>query len=200
MQIVRNKTLKYLYPCLIEYGPDFVAKINYFTKVFIGIGDVKHPTFDVNNPYLYLMFQVEEQTFFPFFEFLKEVRQQQFYIDDYTYQSDIRYSSHIVVVVKVPPQYIETYHKFRKGQYSEMYEETDIERLYAGNDTLETKVLKRDASLSVHLKNRIIEEYGLDEPVSFDSEIKEYELPPRLDEEVLNSLKNTLKIQKLLKI
>jgi len=180
----------------MEYGQDFVVKLNYFTKIFVGIGDIKYPKFNIEDPVLYILFRIEDETFFTFFEFIREVRLKSYYVDDYTYKSDIRYGSYIVLAVKIPPKHVKTYHNFKKGLYSEMYLEDEISKLYSDKTATEIRVMKKDPTLKTHLQKRIIEEYGVEEFVDFENEIKEYELPPRLSDEVLHSVKNTLLIQK----
>lgn len=186
MEIYQNETVKYLFPTLVEYGDEFVEKINSFYKVFVGIGDLKRKDFDIGKPELYILFHVQNNQYLSFFQFLKEVRQLQFYVDDYTYHEDIRNTEYIVLVLSIPEIHKEAYYKFKKGQYSIMYTEEQILKLYGNADTMHTKILRKDVSMEHHITKRIQEEYGVSK-ISFSNPIIEYELPPNFNKEILNT-------------
>lgn len=198
-QIFQNKTVKYLFPCLIEYGEEFVKSLNYFTKVFVGIGDLKHIDFNIENPQIYILFEIEDYSFIPFFQFLKELKQKKYYVDDYPFKADIRDTKYFVVVLTIPEKHRDTYYNFKKGNYSQMYSEEDIDRLYAGKECLETRVLRKDTTLYVHLVNRIKEEYATTVSLEDMGNINEYELPPDMELEVLNSKKMLANVVDLIK-
>lgn len=177
---IQNKTLKYLTPCLKEYGLKFEEMYKSVFKIALGIGDMI--IIDQDKKYEQHLFMLIDTRLFPkqFISFLEWVREESFYEDDYVY-GNIRVSPCHMIIIKIPPKYTESLTKFNEGKYSEMFSETDIDKLFYKYPD-QVKVFKKDNNYKITFVNKLNNMYNSTLPAKeYEGEL---ELPPIKQEEV----------------
>lgn len=176
---INNKTLRYLTPCLKEYGLNFEQMYKSIFKIALGIGDMI--IIDQDKKYEQHLFMLIDSRLYPknFIVFLDWVREQEFYEDDYVY-GNIKISPCHMIVIKIPEKYRDSVDKFTQGKYSEMFTETNIDELfYKHPDSI--KVFKKDHNYKIRFVQRLNKLYN--SSVTTKEYEGELELPPSKEEE-----------------
>ena len=190
-----NKTRKYLFPIIKQYGSDFTFRINELFKVGIGIGDIvvekcgfKH------EKHLFILVDSKFQPY-KFKRNLEKIRQHPAYEDDYVFGHIIKSRFHMLVI-KIPEQYLPTLQNFKESKFSKMYSQNDIKNLFhfesrSGSDRelyeSAYKVLVHDNNYRIQFAKQIKDEFDVqDFTVNDISEDSEYDLPIRRIEEIFN--------------
>lgn len=171
---LKNKTLRYLTPCLKEYGLIFEQMYRSVFKIALGIGDMI--IIDQDKKYEQHLFMLIDTRLYPkqFISFLDWIREQVFYEDDYVY-GNIKISPCHMIIVKIPEKYMESYDKFNQGKYSEMYPDANIDELFKKfPDSI--KVLKKDRNYRIEFVATLNKLYNTSlRPSEYKGEL---ELPP----------------------
>lgn len=176
---IKNKTLKYLTPCLRKYGDEFARHYNLVFKVAIGLGDMM--IIDEEKRYEQHLFILIDTRIKPknFVTFLDWIREEYYYQDDYVYD-DIKKSPLHMVIVKIPEEYTQSFEKFTSGKYSEMYAIEDIDTLFSKHPEAKL-VLTKDQSYKVRFVRRLNRLYSTTlKPEDYSGEL---DLPPTKEEE-----------------
>lgn len=171
---LQNKTLKYLTPCLREYGSTFEELYNKVFKIALGIGDMI--IVDQDKRYEQHLFILLDSRLYPkqFLTFLDWIKEQYYYEDDYVY-GDIKKSPCHMIIIKIPEKYTESLTKFTQGKYSEMFSDADIETLFYKYPE-QVKVFKKDHNYKIEFVNKLNKLYGTELTTKdYDGEL---ELPP----------------------
>lgn len=176
---LKNKTLRYLTPCLKEYGLRFEQMYMSVFKIALGIGDMI--IVDQDKKYEQHLFMLIDTRLYPkqFIAFLDWIREQAFYEDDYVY-GNIKISPCHMIIVKIPEKYMESYDKFNQGKYSEMYPNANIDDLFKKFPN-SIKVLKKDRNYRIEFVATLNKLYNTNlRPSEYKGEL---ELPPTKKEE-----------------
>lgn len=177
--VFMNKTKKYLIPCLKEYGPELTDKLNNLFKLAVGIGDFAIEEMGLRlDKHIFLLIDtnLSRRTFNSTMTWL---RGKDYFAFDYPF--DDLHTGHLhMIVIKLPQKYYDTFGKFKEGQFSKMYDESDIEKFFAGRDE-EIKVITRDKDYMVQFVDKVNQIYITDvDPTDW---IGELDFPLKLDEE-----------------
>lgn len=182
----KNKTVKYIFPCVKEYGQEFITRIEQVYKIAIGLGDII--TRITNKSYAFekhLFIALDSTIAAPFFkEFIKWIRDQPMYIDDYVY-GNIQKSNIHMVVIRLPDTVNgETISLFKNGTYSKMFGKEAIDKFF-NNHPKATKILLKDDGYKLTFAKILKREFGtVVDPEDLTGEL---DLPPRKDLEIFNS-------------
>lgn len=185
-QILPNKTRKYLLPCLKEYGEEFVSRLNNVFKVAVGLGDmIVEDTYYIKpERHLFILIDSKIAPVF-FFHFLEWVRTQDVYEDDYVYGNILKSTFHMVII-KFPEQFYDAFETFKKGKYSEMFTEEQVQKLFISKDNTDApKVLLKDRNYNIVFTRRLNRMFNAQlKDGEYDGEL---DLPPNIKEETFNS-------------
>jgi hypothetical protein len=124
-----NKTWKYLLPTLKEYGSTFNSKFNTVFKLAVGYHDgLLDGTKFEEMKLIYVLIDKKwkpqiTQNIMQWFKY------QPFTMMDYAFD-DIEDGRKHMFVFRVPDKYHDAYDEFRKGNYSRMYTEKQLEQLF----------------------------------------------------------------------
>ena len=122
-----NKTKRFLYPCLRGHGDLFILKFNKVFKLAVGIHDENMvDTFSHEAHKIYILLDSAWNKN-DFENFMKWVRLEPYYIHDYCFSSDYKYTRKHMLIIKVPKDFYYSYDIFLYGRYSLMY--TDDQKL-----------------------------------------------------------------------
>jgi len=178
-----NKTWKYLYLTLKDWGPELIEALNRGEKVKVGIKDCLVTTME-KDPLIYIEYKPDMyhknfyNTTLPFF------RGHKAFASDYPiYKDDC--DTHMVTL-KIPKKYHIAYEQFLKGKYSTMYSLDEIIDLYSSPVFSQYK----DTLLKTpEAKYRFIEHLNKEFNSNFTHtvESEEYELPLKTEEEYFNN-------------
>lgn len=181
----KNKSNKYLTPCLKAYGDEFTNKISNVFKVAVGVGDIVVK--NAGKPYAYqknLFILLDSQIARPrFLMFMDWIREQEMYVDDYVFDNITKSTFHMIVI-KFPEQYYEALDMFKKGEYSKMYSRADIEKFFSNKPHLQ-KILVKDHEYRIEFTKKLNRLF--DSTLTPDDIDGELDLPPREDGEVFNT-------------
>lgn len=187
--ITPSKTSKYLVPCLKEYGPMFTNRLRGVYKVAAGIGDAILVNRDIK--YEKHVFILLDSKIAPdyFISFLKWIKEQTMFVDDYVY-GDIQKSTFHMVVLKFPEKYYTSFDKFKLGKYSEMFGEEDIEKFFENHPTSKA-VLIKEHSYRIKFTRKLNKEFNLSgkhvvTPEYWKKENLELDMQPTLTTEIFN--------------
>jgi len=189
-KIVLNRTKKYLTPCILSYGKVFESKINGIIKVGIGIGDVitmksgitfeKHifilvDTAPTINPKVYNKKSFDK--------FLKWIKDQDMYEDDYAYDDVVTGHLHMIVI-KLPQEHYKTFETFKRSQFSKMYTLADLNKFFDKMPEVQ-KILIKDSNYKIDFVKGLNKQFETTiTPDEFEGEL---DFPIRKEEEVFNS-------------
>ena len=129
-EIYKNKTIKYLYPSLIELGRVFSIKLNEFNVVGTFIADLNYYTLNSclyiaigTKPYAegFSLTQYRES----FHEFLCWLKTQDFYETDYPFEYDFH-----IIAVRLPETLSSSIDSFMAGEYSKMFTTEQVVRYF----------------------------------------------------------------------
>jgi hypothetical protein len=181
--IQMNKTKRFLYPCLKQYGIEYERKFNSIFKVAIGVGDIVFKETKNYNYEQHLFVLIDIAVCKPAFkEFIEWIREHQSYEEDYAFD-DINKGRLHMVVIKLPEQYYKAIHMFRKSQFSKMYNMKQINDFFDNN--LDTKkILVKHHSYKIEYTKKLNEKYGTTiQPNEIQGEFEE---PINPEEELFN--------------
>lgn len=177
-----NKTKKYLLPCFKDYGEEFVKKINNVFKVAVGIGDIIVKNRGISyEKHIFVLIDINIAHSF-FCDFLYWIREQPMYENDYTF-GDLRKSTYHMIVIKLPEKYYETFHMFKEGKYSKMFDRETLHKFFDTYPSIK-KVLLKDHNYNIHFVPKFNEKYNLNIPI--ESWQGELDFPPTEVGEVFN--------------
>lgn len=181
--IYPNKTKKYLLPCLKAYGKQFESKINSVFKVAVGLGDMVYTKAkkEVYERHLFILLDssvVSKQ----FKDFIKWIREQIYYEDDYVY-GNIQKSSFHMVIIKFPEEFCDSLSTFKKGKYSEMFKEEKGFKFFETHPEAQ-KVLIKDRNYKVVFVNKVNTRF--DTTITPEEWEGELDYPPKDANEVFN--------------
>lgn len=202
--ICENRTYKYLYPTLVEYGEDLMKHLRTYFKLGVGISDKFDVEDSVGN--IFILFDTEPPTgslinpkYYKegFNNFLNWVRYKDYYVKDYIYK-DVKYGNEHMLVLKLPLTLYQ-YFSFIFGKYSYMFSYEQIQK-YFKFVTLENKnleqivnnkfkntvgILTKDRDYIETFVNIVNNDFGTD--VKYEDYIdKELDYPVNMCEEVFN--------------
>lgn len=183
-QKYRNKTSRFLLPCLIEgHNPVFSMKLNDTLILGCGLGDM---ALSQNPDFIFL----EKSPIYVLLDRIAVKRKTEDFIYWLKYQDDIflgdypldlRGRAHMVII-DLPEKYYNAYDKFMEGKYSEMFTEEEIERLF-DKESHEYKVLTRDRSILPQFAVQLQELFEMRELSPMDIKDSELELPYTMNKE-----------------
>lgn len=180
---IENRTLKYLVPTLIEYGPVFKDKLNSVYKIAVGLGDliIKEPKESLEYRVFILLKSTVATEYFV--NFLDWIREQDYYRDDYVY-GDIQKTEYHMVVIAFPETVTHKMSTFLKGKYSELYSKEELEKYFKNRPNAQ-KVLSKDQSYKVEFVKELNDMFGTTiVPEEYNGEL---DLPPKRQHEFFNS-------------
>ena len=164
-KIFMNRTRKYLFPIIKDYGSDFTSKINTLFKVAVGIGDmiVDHCGIHHEN-HLFILVDTMHNTS-QFISLLDDLRRHPCYEDDYVYGNVSKTRFHMIVI-KIPEKYLSSLSNFKQSKFSQMYSKEDVVKLF-NSDSLLTKeiisVLIKDHNYKFEFAKMIQKEFSVPE-------------------------------------
>lgn len=190
--MVKNKAVKYLLPCLREYGEIFINKLNKIHKVAVGLGDIVVSNRNIKyEKHIFIL--VNTVTLYKFFiDFLAWIREQSMYEDDYVF-GDIQTSCYHMIIIKFPEKYYDAFPLFKKGKYSEMFKsKEDLNRLFEKHE-ITKHILNKDHNYKFIFAKKLNKLYGSNISGTDIDETMELDLPPREAGEVFNHYLKTNK-------
>lgn len=183
-QLILNKTYLFLIHVLQDYGDRFIR--NLFTDsglVACGIGDAKYNMVE-GVKIKYCLFLLHDST--KCGKFIKLLRQQNGYINDYPLELRDN-SSHHFSVIKIPAKYYKAYDKFIENRFSEMYTKEEIKELRLSKNNKDTRelyyILTRDPEYFSTFVEKVNMYFNATVKLALD-EVKEFALPISMDQEV----------------
>lgn len=195
-KIFMNRTRKYMFPVIKEYGIDFTFKLNTLFKVAIGIGDIiinKCGLHHENHFFILIDTLVNTSQFI---SIMDDIRRHPSYEDDYVY-GNIQNTRFHMLVIKIPNEYIGTFEKFKKSKYSEMYTAQDLKKFFYFDSEKATdeykniqKVLIKDHNYKFEFVKIIQKEFDIPFGIDELSETTELDLQILEKEEIFNAYLN----------
>jgi hypothetical protein len=182
--ILPNKTRMFMLPIFREYGVVFTNKLNNVFKVAVGIGDVIYDNHSEKRAERHLFILLDSRVaFIHFVEFLDWIREQDMYEDDYVYDN-IQITPYHMVVLRIPPKFYDSFETFKKGKYSEMFDQGTIDQFFQRHPEVQ-KILIKDHNYKVKFVEKLNATFNTE--VDPDEWKGECELPPNPTEEVFNT-------------
>lgn len=177
-----NKTRKYLLPCLQEYGGVFIKKLEGVDKIAVGIGDIVVSNRGIKlEKHIFILIDTKKKPK-TFVSFLEWVREQDYFQDDYVFNSIQKTNSHMIII-KMPEKFYGAFESFKLGEYSKMYTTDTINRFFLRNSNV-TRVLIKDHNYKVVFAKKLNERYKSSvEPHEIEGEL---EFKPKLSNEIFN--------------
>ena len=113
----QNKTFEYLTPIFRIFNDNFIPHIQKLSVLAYGIGDV----FDKLNkiPSFYIL--IENKNNEDLSSFLTYIEDKEYYIKHYNHTKKL-----IIVVIQIPEIYHKSFYEFKKGNYSKMFSNEEI--------------------------------------------------------------------------
>ncbi len=199
-KLYENRTWKYLYPCLKEYGEELNENLKNFFKLAVGVRDYNRE--DKMNC-LYIL--IDTNLALPnemqlkdykerFGKFLDWVKYKEYYVADYVYEKNMH-----MLVLKIPKAHDATYLNFITGKYSLMYNMKEVRDYFRAlvmvNKEMELKknaeirltrdVLEKESSyVSTFVK--IVNTRFKTNATDIDFKDAELDFPPDKKEEIFN--------------
>lgn len=188
IEINKNKTWKYLLPCLKAYGQDFVDRINTVFKVAVGIGDMLLIKSGVRyEQHIFILVDMEK---FPAFskKFINWLRDQPMYEDDYAFDH-IHEGKLQMLVIKLPEECYKPAEQFKRSHFSKMYTLSQIEKFFNKKPEIQ-KILIKDHNYRIEYAQELNQLFDTSiEPEELEGEL---EFPIRKSAEFFNLLKEEL--------
>jgi hypothetical protein len=181
-QIALNKTQAYMRPCLRDYGDLFRLKVSQVCTLAWGIGDMIMIANGVDyHQCLFMLIDTAVSKHF-FLKFMDWIKCQPYYIDDYVYD-DIEKGRMHMIVLKIPERHQGALEKFKMGEYSQMYQMSDLNYLFDNNPDI-ARVIIKDHNYKVEFVNKINQLYETHiSPNEFQGEL---DFKPKSEEEIFN--------------
>lgn len=184
---LQNKTFEYLTPLFRIYQPNFIDRLSKINVLAYGIADTHDVTNKQPSFYILININVLKAQVIYFLDFIKE---QQCYIKHYNYDK-----SKIMVVISIPEKYYKSYYHFKRGHYSKMYNEEEIEMFFNNNYRQLTynKLKKTETGLENYV-SRVANEFDINISSHFISSLQqhpEYDMPisVNIKQEIFNKRK-----------
>jgi len=202
-KLYENRTWIYLYPSLKYYGDNLMNHLSSFIKLAVGIGDSNlkvegNCIFILVDTSIKLSSDLDRLNYQRnFSKFLDWVRYQYYYVTDYVYDNLDKSEKHMIVL-KVPLQLDSSYVHFVKGEYSEMYNKEQLNKLFnvmnnvSNNPSIAKrnervsyarKVLTKDKKYLPLFVDKVNKDFGTDITLS-DYKDVELDYPINLEEEI----------------
>lgn len=180
--MLENATRRYLFPCLKEYGEEFVDKISNVFKIAVGIGDVIVYKAGLKyHQHIFILIDTTISSDF-FIDFISWIKDQPMYEDDYVFDNIQKTNMHMVVI-KFPERLEEAIDKFREGRYSSMFDVYTIQELFSRHIKTSLVLTKNENYKPVFVKE-------INTKFNTDLKVSEYEgeldFPLKEAEEVFN--------------
>lgn len=171
--------MKYLSSILNTFPKVFCQEMNKIKILGLAVYDVKYykaKSIEMQ-PYLFMLIDYNQK-------FITTCRQIRYLVDEYPYDLENLY----VLVFKVPEQFETAYEQYLIGNYSQMYTKSQLKEIkippvWKGNINPVYLVLTKDDGGIEYLKKEIEATYKTKQ---FPENPKEYDLPPRIRQEVFN--------------
>lgn len=169
-----NKTMKYLLPCLKDYGSEFLDKLNNVFKVAAGIGDIITDNCGlIHEKHIFILLDSKIAPKF-FLSFISWIKDQPMYEDDYVY-GNIQKSTYHMIVLGFPEKYWNSLDSFKLGQYSKMYDEKTIKEFFS-NYPESQKIFIKDHEYKIKFTKRVNKIFEADlKPSEWEGEL---DFPP----------------------
>lgn len=176
--------MRYLSPILNTYPKVFKSTLNK-TKFNLCVCDVDYykSTKKTFQFYLFLHFEYNDQL-------IKICRDIRYFVDEYPMDLNDNY----MIVLNIPEEFKSSYEHFCKGSYSKMYsrkqlDQIGIKQILNGNINNTWLVLTGDR-LAYDQYCKVIKEVYKTNHYPPIEEVKEFDIPPRINQEVLNFKNN----------
>lgn len=194
-KLYKNRTWKYLYPCLKSYGSELTSRLSEFLKLAVGVKDYNVKIedkaifilFDTNLK-IYSQYELKKYKA-KFSRFLEWLSYQEYFIKDYVFGDNQH-----MVVLKIPKRHYNSYSNFILGNYSKMYNLSDRKTYFKSinkntsrnTNMLETaKILNKDpiylptflSKVNERFKTNVGKEHFLEAELDF---------PPDKKQEIFN--------------
>ena len=186
-EIYINKTWTYLMPCVNSFGSDFLAYYNGLAKLAVGIHDtlLDHSPL-ISGENIYILFDTSVRNTY-FFQFLEWVREEEYFLAEYSFDEDITVATKHMVVINVPECHKEDYGNFLLGKYSKMYTEDFKKEHFLDKGRLVAYgVLSKDPTFVGDYQRQLQKEFPTFDIMEEDLKEHEVELPLKREEEVFN--------------
>lgn len=187
-EFYKNKTRKYLMPCLKGYGEHYANFISSVFKLAVGIYDTSIKDTPINSDRCIFMLTDMNPGSTAYLNFLDYIKKHMSYVTDYCFEPSIEDVTKRMFILRIPVQYEKAYEMFIQGKYGNMFTEKEIDDLFnAKRSKNEIAILKRDASAITNLQDSIKREHGqFIKDSDFIGDILEYETPLDKFEETFN--------------
>lgn len=183
--IYMNNTWKYLSPILSVYGKEFVTHFNNVWKVAVGIGDMMLIKNNIRyEQHLFILIDTKSGRRF-FSSFLRWIKDQEMYEDDYCFD-DINHGQLHMIVVKMPPEGYKAIQQFKHSQFSKMFTIDEINKYFKDNPDV-SKVLVKDNHYKFEFVNKL--NYLWETTVTPEEYEGELSLPIKQSKEFFNANK-----------
>lgn len=184
----KNKTIRFLLPSLKYYGIDFVDFFNKIKKINICLYD---EIFEETDFKVYGNFFIKVNKNIIYEKFKKFLENKEYFIGCYCPDVDIFNSKTEVIIIKLPSELqINTIDLFLAGNYSKIYTNEQLEFLFKNTDKKNNINYQILSKIGSKAKNNFVyiinEEFKLNFCISDINENFEWELPPKLSEEIFN--------------
>ena len=188
-----NRTVKYLVPALLFYGPTLKTKLNSVFKLAFGVTDslIEGTHLEGQKNIFILIDKAVRPDLFQ--NFMDWVKHQEYFVTDYTYDAILEANSRKHMVVLAFPQPLEdAYDKFLKGKYSLMYTKEEVISYFSEDNKIEARqVINKTRDAKAKYINLIKDTFNTQlEPQDFLVGSWEYDLPPNKEEEFFNTYKS----------
>ena len=183
-----NKTWRFLFPCLRGHGDIFATKLNPLYKLAVGIYDytcLGQEKFNGKNIFILLDMYSQNKLCMDFIEYVKY---QPYYVTHYCPDADFVNSRKIMIVVSIPQGFEDSYDDFIRGNYSQMYSDEQLRILFANPDRKrDYNIMTKNSEYEPYFFECVNTEFGVKcSHGYFDFPIREFELPPKMKEEIFN--------------
>jgi len=177
-----NDTWKFLIPVLKEYGDEFVWKFNSVWKVAVGIGDMILVKSNIRyEQHLFVLLDSKSGKKH-FIDFMKWIKDQEMFEDDYAYDN-INSGRFHMVVIKMPPSGYKSIENFRHSQFSKMFTVDEVNKYFKDNPDVK-KVIVKDKKYRLEYVDKLNHLFDTKiQPDEFEGELS---LPIRKSKEIFN--------------
>lgn len=176
--IKMNKTGRFLKPLLKLHGEEFRRKLSRCFKLAYGMGDLL-----INNQYtqhIFILLDAEHENCKIFFnDFMEWFQEQDYYEDDYAVDN-LLYGRLHMIVVRLPKNCEDKLQHFKKGEYSKMYTNKEVEELLEDKDKA---IVIKDSNYRTIFVTKLNEQFGTDMKLKELASDAELEIPPGIDDE-----------------
>jgi hypothetical protein len=195
-----NRCFKYISPCMKLYGEEFTTKMRLLSGLAVAIQDYGFNTektfkneiyylIDVNGVYRYDKYMSPEKSRVDFMHVISWLRQQDFYVKDYPFDSGRHGHKHIICL-KIPINVIDN---FLQGKYSQMYNKDTLDKIVPKTITVDKQeiinpvfgVLSHDAEYLPYYLDQLNKEYNTTVTEDDIKHHSEYDIPPLPKNEIL---------------